>query len=251
MIRTFKLITEANTPNYNAVQNVVIKEEVDKNGLKKSVTEIAGPFIQCEVKNRNGRIYPKELMEEVVQKYVNDRMSGQKLRSYGELGHPEGVEINAHRISHIITELTWHGNDVFGRAKILDTEYGRIAETLIKADGQLGVSSRGMGALNTPSELRPSLYENAVSKHGADANIVTEFDLIAEDIVIDPSGPTAFVQGIYESKEYILVGGEYKEEILQKGVKAYDALEKALRSLPNKDRDNYILESVNKWLKSV
>jgi hypothetical protein len=250
-MKLFKLITEANSPNCTAIKDVVIREEKMADGSVKKVTEIVGPFIQCEVKNRNGRIYPKALMEECVQKYVNERMTGDKKRSYGELGHPEGVEINLHRVSHMITELRWEGNNVLGRAKLLDTEYGRIADTIIKADGQLGTSSRGMGALNSPNQQKPGLYEDAVSRFGEDSNIVTEFELIAEDIVADPSAPQGFVNGIYESRDYIIQGGQYTESSLRRSVKAYENLDQALRSLPKKDRDGYLIESIEKFLNDL
>lgn len=247
----FKLITEANSPNFMAIKDIVIKEEKLSDGTVKKVTEIVGPFIQCDVKNRNGRIYPKKLMEECVQKYVNERMTGNKFRSYGELGHPEGIEINLHRVSHMITELKWDGSNVLGRAKLLDTEYGRIAETIIKADGQLGTSSRGMGALNSPSEKMPGMYEDSVNKFGQDANIVTEFELIAEDIVADPSAPQGFVNGIYEGREYIIAGGQYTDASLRRSEKAYKNLTEALRSLPTKDRNEYLVEQLEKFFKTI
>jgi hypothetical protein len=178
-------------------------------------------------------------------------MSGPKLRSYGELGHPEGIEINLHRVSHMITELRWEGNNVLGRAKLVDTEYGRIAETIIKADGQLGTSSRGMGALNSPNAQKPTLYEDALNRFGEDANIVTEFELIAEDIVADPSAPQGFVNGIYEGREYIIAGGQYTESSLRRSVAAYKNLDEALRSLPRKERDSYILESFENFLSDI
>ena len=250
-MKVFKFISEGCSPNYTAIKDVIIKEETDPMGVKKKVTEIVGPFIQCGVQNRNGRIYIKDIMEQAVQKYVNDRMSGHKFRSYGELGHPEDIQINLHRISHMVTELKWDGENVLGKAKLLDTEYGRIAQTLIASDGQLGVSSRGVGSLNSPSQQQPNIYEDAVKKHGADANIVTEFDLIAIDIVCDPSGPEAFVQGIMESKDYILVGGEYKEYSLKRGEKSYNKLEKAISCLPKKQKDEYIVEQIRNFLKSL
>jgi hypothetical protein len=250
-MKIYKLITEANSPNFKAIKDVVIREEVAADGKKKSITEIVGPFIQCNVKNRNGRIYPKELMVQCVQKYVNDRMTGNKLRSYGELGHPEGVEINLHRVSHMITELRWEGDDVVGRAKIIDTEYGRIADTILKSDGQLGTSSRGMGALNSPSQQNPKLYEDAVSKFGSDANIVTEFELIAEDIVADPSAPEGFVQGIYENREYIISGGAYTESSLRRTEKAYKNLDESLRSMPKNDRDAMFIKLAEKFLNDL
>lgn len=247
----FKLITEANSPNFTAIKDVVLREEKLADGTIKKVTEIVGPFIQCNVKNRNGRIYPKELMVKCVQKYVNDRMTGPKFRSYGELGHPEGIEINLHRVSHMVTELRWDGDNVIGRAKLLDTEYGRIAETIIKADGQLGTSSRGMGALNTQDMQNPKMYEDAVSKFGSDSNIVTEFELIAEDIVADPSAPQGFVNGIYEGREYIVAGGSYTDASLRRSEYAYKNLNESLRNLPNKARDEYFIKLAEKFLSDM
>ena len=248
---TFKLITEGNSPNYNAIKDIVIKEETSADGIKKKVTEIVGPFIQCDVQNRNGRIYPKDLMTQSVQKYVDDRMKGPKLRTFGELGHPEGVELNLHRVSHLVTELNWDGNNVIGRAKIIDTEYGRIAETILRADGQLGVSSRGLGALNQPTQTNSSMYEASKLKFGENANIVTEYELLAIDIVADPSAPQGFVNGILESKDYIIAGGEYTESSLRNSQKAYQNLENSLRTLPKKDVQKYLVEQIEKFLKTI
>lgn len=229
----FKFITEAAAPNFNAIRDVTIVENKE---LGTKDMYISGIFIQCLVKNRNGRIYDKYVMEQAVQKYMSDRMSGDKLRSYGELGHPEGVEINLHRVSHMVTELTWNGNDVLGKAKLIDTEYGRIASSIIKSGGQLGVSSRGLGEL---------------SKGQTGENIVSQFELIAEDIVADPSAPEGYVEGILEGKEYILQGGNYVEVNTKRISRAYDKLEDSLNSLPKKDVDSYILESVRKFFKNI
>jgi hypothetical protein len=151
----------------------------------------------------------------------------------------------------MITELHWEGNNVIGKAKLLDTEYGRIADTIIKADGQLGTSSRGMGALNSPSMANPNLYEDAVRRHGETANIVTEFELIAEDIVADPSAPQGFVNGIYESKDYIIAGGHYTESSLRRSTRAYENLNESLRIMPKKDRDAYLIKSIEKFFKDL
>jgi hypothetical protein len=222
----FKFITEAAAPNFNAIQDVTLIENKE---LGTKDMYISGIFIQCLVKNRNGRVYDKYVMENAVAKYMQDRMNGPKLRSYGELGHPDGVEINLHRVSHMITELTWNGNDVLGKAKLLDTEYGRIASSIIKSGGQLGVSSRGLGEL---------------SKGPVGENLVTQFELIAEDIVADPSAPEGYVEGILEGKEYILQGGNYVQVNTKRISRAYEHLENNLSSLPKKDVDSYILNSV-------
>jgi hypothetical protein len=250
-MRTFKLITEHNQPNFNALADVVLKEDKLPNGEVKKSLEFAGPFIQADVKNRNGRIYPKDLMVDTISRYMKDRMTGPKLRSYGELDHSQDLTINLHRISHIVTSLEWKGNDVLGKAKIIDTEYGRIAESIIKADGQLGVSSRGMGSLNQENPSIPHLYESCKRMFGEDANIVTEFELVAIDIVADPSAPTAFVNGILESKEYILVGGLYTEASLRKSEKAFKNLEESLKRLPKKEVNDYLIASAKRFLADI
>jgi hypothetical protein len=228
-----KFITEASAANFNAIQDVTLVENKE---LGTKDMYITGIFIQCLVKNRNGRIYDKHVMEQAVQKYMMDRMNGPKLRSFGELGHPEGVEINLHRVSHMITEMAWNGNDVHGKAKIMDTEYGRIASTIIKSGGQLGVSSRGLGEL---------------SKGPGGENIVTQFELLAEDIVADPSAPEGYVDGILEGKEYILQGGVYTQTNSKKITRAYEGLERQMDSLPKKEVDAYILNAVRKFFKEI
>jgi hypothetical protein len=223
-----KLITEASSPNYFGIKDVMIVENTTM-GTKDMY--ITGPFMQSKVKNRNGRIYDKRVLEDAVKRYVADRMSGPKLRSYGELGHPEGVEINPERISHITTELTWNGDDVIGKAKLVETTYGKIAISLLRADGQLGVSSRGLGELVK--------------------EVVNAFELIAVDIVIDPSAPDGFVQGILEGKEYIIEGGSYTEHSINKSVRAFGKLEKSLTSLPKKDVNSYYLKQIENFLKEI
>lgn len=230
-----KLITEANTPNFNAIDDIIITED-KTTGVKTS--SIVGPFIQCNTKNRNGRVYGREMMERAVQAYVNDRMKGPRYRSFGELGHPEGVEINLHRVSHIITDLSWKGNDVIGNAKILtDTEYGRLADTFLRNNCQLGVSSRGLGNLQEDSVGGPKIVE--------------DFELIAVDIVADPSAPEGFVEGILEGKEYIIQGGSFTESSLRRNLKAYDNFEKTISSLPKKDINTYLVAAVKNFLEKL
>ena len=230
----FTFITEHSAPNFNAIQSTELLENKET-GMKDMY--IVGIFIQCLVKNRNGRIYDKHVMEASVARYMQDRMNGPKLRSFGELGHPEGVEINLERVSHMITEMVWQGNDVHGKAKlIVDTEYGRIASSIIKAGGQLGVSSRGLGEL---------------SKGPGGENIVTQFELIAEDIVADPSAPEGYVEGILEGKGYGLEGGLYVPRTNKRVERAYEGLEKTLQTLPKKQVDAYILEAVKRFFKEI
>ncbi len=164
----------------------------DKQGGGKNIF-IEGIFAQAEKPNRNNRSYGRGIMEREVQKY--QELIGQK-RSLGELGHPENPSINLHQVSHLITSLRMEGNDVIGRAKILDTPMGIIAKNLIENEVQLGVSTRGLGSLKMSSE---GINE-----------VQGDFHLATVDIVADPSAPDAFVQGIMESAEWILENGVWK-----------------------------------------
>lgn len=232
-MRTLKLIVEGSTQFENNC-NVELFEGKDDQG-KKKMPSIVGPMIETESTNRNGRVYPKRMMEQCVQKYIQERLQPGRIRSYGELGHPEGVEINLHRWSHFITDLTWQGNLVIGKAQLVDTEYGRIAETVLRNGLQLGVSSRGLGSLD----------------ESGGGKLVNEYELIAVDIVADPSAPKGFVEGIMESKEYVISGGTYTEASLEKSVKAYDNLEKALSQMPKKDVDAHIINKIQDFLKNI
>ena len=162
---------------------------------KKSL-HIEGPFLVAEKKNRNGRLYEYNTMKKEVARYTEEYIN--KHRAFGELGHPESPSINLDRVSHMITSLKEDGNTWIGRAKILDTPMGNIARSLIEGGAQLGVSSRGMGSLknvNGVNVVQPDFY------------LAT-----AADIVADPSAPGAFVQGIMEGKEWMLVNGVWTEQ---------------------------------------
>lgn len=236
-----KLITEANAPNFDAIDKFFYEEVNLGNGQVKKQPRITGIFIQSDVQNRNGRVYPKNLMEKCVLDYVADRFPNEKtkkFRTYGELGHPEGVEINLHRVSHIIDSLEWDGSNVIGSAKLVDTEYGRIAEALLAADGQLGVSSRGVGALGESTGMN-------------DPKMVTEYELIAVDIVSDPSAPDGFVEGILESVDFIRAGGKYTPSSLERSGRAYNKLEEALSTLPTHDRNDYLNLCIKDFLKTL
>jgi len=157
--------------------------------------KIRGPFLQAEVKNRNGRIYPLAILEKEVRRYNKEYI--QKNRAFGELGHPDGPTVNLERVSHMITSLHPDGNDFIGEAKIMDTPYGKIVKNLIDEGAKLGVSSRGMGS------LEPKRGVNFVKD---DFYLAT-----AADIVADPSAPNAFVEGIMEGKEWVWDNGAVKE----------------------------------------
>lgn len=148
---------------------------------------IEGVFLQSNLKNRNGRMYPKEILQNEVDRYNKEYTA--KNRAFGELGHPDSPTINLDRVSHMIKTLKLEGNNFVGRAKIMDTPYGKIVKSLIDEGAQLGVSSRGMGSI--------------VQKNGM--NLVQDDFMLATaaDIVADPSAPDAFVEGIMEGKEWI------------------------------------------------
>ena len=190
-----KLITET-------IENIEVLTE-ERNGKKDY--KIKGIFMQADIKNRNGRIYPVGTLAKEVKRY-NEQFINKK-RAFGELGHPDGPTVNLERVSHMITSLRPEGKNFVGEAKIMDTPYGKIVKNLIDEGAQLGVSSRGMGSLQSGSQ------GNVVGK---DFYLAT-----AADIVADPSAPDAFVEGIMEGKEWVWDNGvlksmeveKYKEEI--------------------------------------
>jgi len=180
-----KLITESS----ESIK--VLKEE--RNGTKQY--HIEGVFMQSDVSNRNKRIYPKPILVKEMKRYTEDCIK--KNRAMGELGHPEGPQINLERVSHMITKLWEDGNNVMGVAKILDTPYGKIVKNFIDEGISLGVSSRGLGSCKR-------------NDNGYD-EIQEDFWLSTVDIVADPSAPDAFVNGVMEGKEWIYDNGIIKE----------------------------------------
>ena len=182
-----KLITEN-------IEDVEYITEEAKDGKK--VYSIRGIFMQADVKNRNGRVYPKEILTNEVIRYNKEFINNK--RAFGELGHPEGPVVNLERVSHMINKLYPDGNNFIGEAKILDTPYGKIVKNLIDEGAKLGVSSRGMGTL--------------VNKNGAN-HVKDDFYLAtAADIVADPSAPNAFVEGVMEGREWVWNNGNIKEQ---------------------------------------
>ena len=164
---------------------------------------IEGIFLQADIKNRNGRIYPDNVLSREVDRYIKTYV--EKKRAFGELGHPEGPTINLDRVSHMITSLKKEGSNYIGKAKITDTPHGKIVKSLIKEGAQLGVSSRGMGTLKANKE--------GVEEVQKDFMLAT-----AADIVADPSAPDAFVNGIMEGKEWIWNNGVIVEKDLEEMV---------------------------------
>ena len=171
---------------------------------------IQGPFLQAECVNRNGRMYPRSIMEREVARYTEQYVD--KGRALGELGHPDGPTVNLDRVSHKIISLTCEGNNWIGKAQILSTPMGKIAESLLKEGVCLGVSSRGIGSLR--ENLRGGYKEV-----GEDFMLAT-----AADIVADPSAPDAFVQGIMEGKEWIWDGGMLREKVAENTQKKINKL---------------------------
>jgi len=207
-----KLISES------IVQDVEYITEAKENGKKDY--KIRGIFMQADIKNKNGRVYPMEILQKEVKRY-NEEFINEK-RAYGELGHPEGPTINLERASHMITALYPDGKNFIGEAKILATPMGEIVKTLMDEGAKLGVSSRGMGSLEE-------------KKDGA-SYVRNDFYLAtAADIVSDPSAPSAFVEGIMEGKEWVwnhgaLVQSELVEmkERINSRIRKNRALEESL-----------------------
>ena len=191
-----KLITET-------IEDIEVLTESNTKGGKDY--KIKGVFMQADIKNRNGRVYPVETLSKEVARYTTEYIN--KRRAFGELGHPDGPTVNLERVSHMITSLKPEGKNFIGEAKVMDTPYGKIVKNLIDEGAQLGVSSRGMGSIQSSSR------GNVVGK---DFYLAT-----AADIVADPSAPDAFVEGIMEGKEWVWDNGvlksktveEYKSEI--------------------------------------
>ena len=181
-----KLITET-------IEDIDLIVEGNSKGGKDY--KIKGVFMQADIKNRNGRVYPVGTLATEVKRYTNEFIN--KKRAFGELGHPDGPTVNLERVSHMITSLTPEGKNFIGEAKIMDTPYGKIVKNLIDEGAQLGVSSRGMGSISNGTV-------------GKDFYLAT-----AADIVADPSAPDAFVEGIMEGKEWIWDNGIFKEEIME------------------------------------
>ena len=178
--------------------NVEFLTETTKKGSKNYFIE--GIFMQADTKNRNGRIYPQEILQKEAKRYSAEFID--KKRAFGELGHPDGPTVNLERVSHMIEELVEVDQNFMGRAKILDTPYGKIVKNLIDEGARLGVSSRGMGS------LKP--VKDGIQEVQDDFYLAT-----AADIVADPSAPEAFVAGIMEGKEWIWDNGLLKETQIQ------------------------------------
>jgi hypothetical protein len=217
-----KLITEL-------TENVQYVTEANEKSGKKDMY-IEGIFLQAEIKNRNGRMYPINVLESEVKRYMTEVVSHN--RAYGELGHPSGPSINLDRVSHIITELKRDKNNFIGKAKITETPMGNIARGIMESGGQLGVSSRAMGSLKE---------ERGVMVVQNDLKIST-----AADIVADPSAPDAFVKGIMENVEWFY--DEANGVWLQEKV---ESIKKSVHSLSSKKIEEQRLAIFEEFLSSL
>ena len=216
-----KLIKEhTETVNY-------LIEEDKETGQKNYNLE--GVFLQADIKNRNGRIYPVEILDKEVKRYVKENVK--KNRAYGELGHPDSPTINLDRVSHMIKDLKLEGKNFVGKAKIMDTPYGKIVKSLIDEGASLGVSSRGMGSLKT-------------TKDGS-SEVQKDFMLAtAADIVADPSAPDAFVRGVMEGKEWMFVDGKFVEQDI-------DAVKSTITKATKSQLEEAKLFAFAKFLKAI
>lgn len=173
--------------------NLVVEEKLGKG----KTYFIEGVFLQSELQNRNGRMYPEKVMDREVSRYIKEYV--EKNKAYGELGHPDTPSINLDRVSHMIVGLRKEGTNYIGKAKILDTPMGQIAKGLLDGGANLGVSSRALGSLKTNNEGVQVVQDDFMLSTAA-------------DIVADPSAPDAFVRGIMESREWVFVDGKFVEK---------------------------------------
>lgn len=215
-----KLITE----------EIELVEVITENVNGKKTLFIQGPFLQTEQPNRNNRVYRLNVMEREVKRYTEQYVN--KGRALGELGHPDGPTVNLDRVSHKIVELVQRGNDFIGKAQILPTPMGKIAESLLNSGVTLGVSSRGIGS------VRPT--REGYNEVGEDFMLAT-----AADIVADPSAPDAFVQGIMEGKEWVWDGGMLREKVAR-------ATQRRINTLVDQKRlEEHKIELFNDFLNSL
>jgi hypothetical protein len=214
-----KLITEYVENNLETIC------EARKDGSKHYFIE--GVFMQSNQKNRNGRIYEKKNLERAVEKYVTEQVKTG--RAVGELNHPEGPTVNLDKVSHKITDLHWQGNDVVGKASILNTPMGNIVSGLLEGGVKLGVSSRGMGSL---------VQKNGVQYVGDD------FMLSTVDIVQDPSAPSAFVNGVMEGVEWVWDNGLIRQQDIEE-------IETEIKSAPRKNLQEAEIRAFKNFLSKL
>lgn len=190
---------------------------------------IEGVFLQSEVKNRNGRMYPESTMDKEVARYMTEKVN--KNTAYGELGHPDSPSINLDRVSHMIVDLRKEGTNYIGKAKIMETPMGNIARSLLEGGANLGVSSRALGSLR-------------MNKEGVQI-VQDDFMLsTAADIVADPSAPDAFVRGIMESAEWVFVDGRFEQKHIEES-------KKQILNAPSKRLNEVSIKAFQNFLNSI
>jgi hypothetical protein len=199
----------------------------ERNNNQPSNLFITGPYMQCETVNKNKRIYSEGEMDREVNRYISEMVKTK--RAMGELNHPTKAEVDLERACHIVTEMKKEGNTFFGKSKVLSTPTGQIVRSLINDGVKIGMSSRALGKLNEQS--------NGINR-------VTEFRLVAIDCVADPSCPSAFINGILESKQFVLKSDGGFEEY-------YDEFSKSISSLPRRDVDSYLKEQIMVFLQKI
>lgn len=202
----------------------IIEEETNKNSP--SNLFIKGPYMMAESVNRNNRLYPRQELEREVARY-NEEMVVPG-RAMGELNHPSSADVDLERACHMVTELTQDGNIFYGKSKVLSTPCGQVVRSLINDGVKLGMSSRALGSL----------------EEGTNHNTVRNLKLVAVDCVADPSYSSAFVNGILESKQYVLAQDGSYEEI-------YNKFEESIKTLPRKDVDAYLRERFMNFIKNL
>ena len=202
----------------------IIEEESNKNAP--ASLYIKGPYMMAEGVNKNNRMYPLEELEKEVERYnENMVLPG---RAMGELNHPSSADVDLERACHMITELSQDGNVFYGKSKVLTTPCGQIVRSLINDGVKVGMSSRALGTL----------------EEGSTHNTVKNLKLVAVDCVADPSYPSAFVNGILESKQWVLADDGKYEEI-------YDSFEKSISKLPSKEIEKYLLERIMSFINQL
>jgi len=219
---SFRLIVE--TPSDNNDYEYIVEE---KNGNEPRSFFIKGPYMMAEGANRNKRIYSLDEMKTEVNRYTNEMIKTG--RAMGELNHPTTADVDLGRACHLVTELSQDGNVFYGKSKVLSTPTGLIVRSLINDGVKVGMSTRGLGQLVAES---------------SGVNRVKDFKLVAVDCVADPSFPKAFVNGILESKQYVLnKDGSFQER--------YDEFERSISTLPSKNKEEYLKETILKFINNL
>jgi hypothetical protein len=198
----------------------------DKNGQKSYFIE--GTFLQGDIKNRNGRVYEFKMLKDKVEQYRKEFV--EQKRAFGELGHPEGPTINLERVSHMITDLKPDGKNFYGKAKVMDTPYGKIVKNLMDEGAKLGVSSRGVGSIE--------------EKNGANY-VKDDFRLsTAADIVADPSAPEAFVRGVMEGREWVYENGVLKAREIEE-------IKESIRRASSRNLEEQKMKAFARFIRSL